>query len=114
MPIGSILISFIIACRWQTDGKYGCGFENTRIPENSFWRKLYPFKERPDNPLLYVKFIPFLICLVITLGMLIAVGICAICGIDVLRAFLTNLAVNIVCWVYTGINLIYLVVLELV
>ena len=43
-------------------GRY---IEKSKIPKDSFFQKIYPFKEDSFNPLLYVKFIPFLVCCLI-------------------------------------------------
>ena len=65
------LLMFIVFCNFQFDGKYGARFFDKPIPQNSVWRKIYPFRERETNPLLYVKWIPCVISFIILIVVLI-------------------------------------------
>lgn len=59
------ILMFFIFWRFQTDGKYTPRFFDKTIQENSSLRKFYPFKEKENNPLTYVKLIPYLISIVV-------------------------------------------------
>lgn len=65
------LLMFIVCCNIQFDGKYDARFFDKPIPQNSVWRKIYPFRERETNPLLYVKWIPCVISFIILIVVLI-------------------------------------------
>lgn len=45
--------------------------ERNKIPEDSFWQKLYPFKYKPVLGLLYIRFIPLLLSFLILFAVLI-------------------------------------------
>lgn len=66
-----VAIVFIAACNCQFKWKFGARFFDKRIPKNSVWRKIYPFKEDEKNPLLYVKWIPVVITFIILIACLI-------------------------------------------
>ena len=42
-----------------------------RVKQNSFLRKILPFKDTEDNPYLYIKIVPLLINIIITIIVLI-------------------------------------------
>lgn len=59
-------MGLIFAAYCQFDGRMGDRYiEKNKIPKDSILRKIYPFKEDSFNPLLYIKFVPFLISLFI-------------------------------------------------
>ena len=68
------LLMFIVCCNIQFDGKYDARFFDKPIPQNSVWRKIYPFRERETNPLLYVKWIPCVISLIFVLIFMKIIG----------------------------------------
>ena len=71
-----VIMAFLIACDYQFGSKYGAEWTyRTIIPKDSFWRKIYPFKEKETKPLRYAKLIPFFITFVILMVALIGGGI---------------------------------------
>lgn len=66
-----VALVFSAACSCQFRWKFGARFCKRKIPENSVWRKIYPFKENEKNPLLYVKWIPVVITFIILIACLI-------------------------------------------
>lgn len=103
---------FFVACGWQFDFKCGRRFEKTRIPDNSFFRKIYPFKEDPLDPLLYVKLIPFLVCTLVFIAVLIVYIIYWI-NPSLLSAFLTSDICMVVSVSYYFLTSIYILILQI-
>lgn len=103
---------FFAACCWQFNSKAGDRFEKTKIPDNSFFRKIYPFKEDALDPLLYVKLIPFLVCTLIFIAVLIVYIIYWI-NPNLLNAFLAGNICMLMSVSYSFITSIYLVILQI-
>lgn len=104
--------AFFAACCWQFNFKCGGRFEKTRIPDNSFFRKIYPFKEDPLDPLLYVKLIPFLVCTLVFIAVLIVYIIYWI-NPNLLSAFLTSDICMVVSFSYSFLTSIYVFILQI-
>lgn len=103
---------FFAACCWQFNSKAGDRFKKTKIPDNSFFRKIYPFKEDALDPLLYVKLIPFLVCTLIFIAVLIVYIIYWI-NPNLLNAFLTGNICMLMSVSYSFLTSIYLVILQI-
>lgn len=107
------VLSFIAACNCQFSFKYGAEWtEHTIIPQNSFLRKIYPFKESKINPLKYVKLIPFYISCVILISVFI-VYIVYWVSPSLLLTFLQSKLVAILSFIYFLITFIYYIILEI-
>lgn len=107
------VLAFLIACNEQFDNKYGAEWtELTLIPKDSFWRKIYPFKENENNPLLYVKLIPFFITFFILIAVFIIYIVYWISPIS-LSSFLQSKWGFIISIVYFLIVLFYYIILEI-
>ena len=111
MLISAFFGLFISFC-WQFNIKAGDRFINTRIPDNSFFRKIYTFKEDTADPLLYVKFIPFLIAILIFISVLIAYVVFWI-NPNLLYNFLKSDGCIVGSLAYSAVSVIYLIVLQL-
>lgn len=106
-------VTFLMACRCQFDSKYGAEWTKlTIIPKDSFWRKIYPFKEKESNPLRYVMLIPFYITFVILVSVLIVYIIFWISP-SLLSNFLQSIAVGFVSVAYMMVVFIYYLIMEI-
>lgn len=105
-----VLSGFVFACVWQFSPKHGIRFKNNVIPQNSVLRKFYPFKESEFNPLIYVKLVPFYICFLILIAVLILYIVYWI-NPESLEAFLISPGVNIAGFVYLILTFIYLAIM---
>lgn len=108
--LGSVVLVFVMACRCQFDGKYDGRFFNTEVSSNSIWRKIYPFKEKETNPLLYVKLIPFFIAFIISIAVLIVYIVYWISP-SLLSCFLQSKLCGLISLCYLLINFIYYAVM---
>ena len=104
------VLVFILACCCQFSWKYGARFFNKKIPKDSVWRKIYPFKESERNPLLYVKWIPVVITFIILIGVLI-VHIVYWISPSLLSGFLESKWNAWISLVYLFIDIIYVAVM---
>ena len=106
-------LAFLMACNEQFDNKYGAEWtELTLVPKDSAWRKMYPFKDKENNPLLYVKLIPFFV----TFFVLIAVFIVYIVywiSPSLLSYFLGSKWGFIIPMIYFLVVFIYYMILEI-
>lgn len=102
---------FVSFC-WQFNIKAGNRFIKTKIPDNSFFRKIYPFKQDSADPLLYVKFIPFLLAVLIFISVLI-VYIVYLINPNLLDSFLKSDGCIFGSLAYGAVSVIYLIVLQI-
>lgn len=112
IPLIFTIWGFLCACSWQFDMRSGDRFWKTKIPHNSKLRKIYPFKEDETNPLLYVKFIPFLFALIILVAVFIVYIIYWIKP-TILNEFLCSPVCGFISLGYAVITSIYLFVLQI-
>ena len=105
-----VALVFSAACSCQFRWKFGARFCKRKIPENSVWRKIYPFKENEKNPLLYVKWIPVVITFIILIACLILYIVYWISP-SLLSDFLESKLCFWICIAYTNINTIYFIVM---
>lgn len=100
----------LLTGRIQFSAKYDARFFSKEIPKKSFWRKMYPFKERENNPLAYGKLIPFVISVFIFLVVFIIYVIYWISP-ELLRPFLVSKGVVIGAMCYPVIVVIYMLIM---
>lgn len=106
------LLSLTVFClflSFQKSERFSPRFFNKVIPKDSFWRKLYPFKEYKINPLKYIKFIPFFISTVV---LIIVVIIYIIYWISpsLVVGFLSCRPCKIAFFVYLCVGFLYSVI----
>ena len=82
-------------------------YEKNKIPKDSFWRKLYPFKKEPTGGLLYITFIPALISMLILFVVLIIYVIYWIKP-EVLSGFLESKTSLYISLGYAGLFVIHM------
>ena len=104
------LLMFIVFCNIQFDGKYSGRFFDKPIPQNSVWRKIYPFRERETNPLLYVKWLPCVISFIILIVILIIYIVYWIFP-SLLSDFLLSKLCNVISLSYFFGSIIYFTVM---
>ena len=111
--LGSVVLVFLMACNFQFDFRYGAEWTKlTKIPKNSVWRKIYPFKENETQPLLYVKWIPVVVTFIIMIAILIVYIVYWISP-PLLSGFLRS---KLCGWISVGyfiIGLIYVIIMEI-
>ena len=105
-----VLLVFILACNNQFDGKYGARFFDVEISKNSIWRKIYPFKEKENNPLRHVKLIPFYITFIILVAVLIVYIVYWISP-SLISGFLQSKVCAWISLVYLYVDIIYIIVM---
>lgn len=107
-------LAFVLACNCQFSYRsYGAEWTNlTIIPKDSFWRKIYPFKEKETSPLKYVKLIPFYITFVVLVLVLIVYIIFWISP-SLLAGILQSKAIIIASIVYFLVAFIYYLIIEI-
>lgn len=69
--LGFSILVFFLFWGFQTDERFSPRFFKKVIPKNSFFRKIYTFKETRRNPLTYVKLIPYIISIVVLIAVFI-------------------------------------------
>ena len=102
----TVLFTVII----QISPKHNPRFFDKEVPKNSIWRKLYPFKEKENNPLVYCKLVPFIISVIIFIGVLIIYVIYWISP-ELLRPFLVSKGVVIAAMCYPVVVAIYMLIM---
>ena len=80
------------------------------VPKNSIWRKLYPFKEKKNKPLIYCKLVPFIITWIIFIVVLMIYVIYWIFP-ELLRPFLVSKGVVISAMCYPLVITIYMMII---
>lgn len=103
-------VTVLMTVRVQFSAKYDARFFDKEIPKNSFWRKLYPFKEKENNPLVYCKFVPFIISVIIFIAVLIIYVIYWISP-ELLRPFLVSKGVVISALCYPMVVALYMLIM---
>lgn len=103
-------VTVLMTVRVQFSAKYDARFFDKEMPKNSFWRKLYPFKEKENNPLVYCKFVPFIISVIIFIAVLIIYVIYWISP-ELLRPFLVSKGVVIGAMCYPMVVVIYMMIM---
>lgn len=108
-----LIFTFIATClttRMQYSIRHNPRFLDKEVPKNSIWRKLYPFKEKENNPLVYCKLVPFIISVIIFIGVLIIYVIYWISP-ELLRPFLVSKGVVISAMCYPVMVVIYMLIM---
>lgn len=108
-----VIMAFLIACDYQFGSKYGAEWTyRTIIPKDSFWRKIYPFKETETNLLRYAKLIPFFITFVILMVVLIVYIVFWVASPPVLSEFLQSKVIAAISLAYLSIVVAYAIIIE--
>ncbi len=107
MSLGALFFGYMT----QIDERAGIRIQQTnkgRVKQNSFLRKILPFKDKEDNPYLYIKIVPLLINIIITIIVLIIYIFFWIFPASILGDILNNYICGLVAMVYCfGTGLYY-------
>lgn len=106
----SVILALLFSINSQTDFRAGDRFKfnlKNRVKKNSILRKILPFKESEENPLLYVKVIPVLIYIILFILVLIIYIISCLFSIMYLDEFLSSRLCVIISIIIILSSLIY-------